>query len=134
MPKDQKGSKRNCELHSLGYLLEFLNDYNSNSEGSEDIQEENKTLINASLLGLIYEKITDYKDGSFFIPSFITMYINRETLRSVVVQKFNEHFTLNCRAFDDLKEDLCQTCHWSQSGSFRSPKNGKCYYKFTQGM
>jgi type II restriction/modification system DNA methylase subunit YeeA len=41
----------------------------------EDIQEDNKTLIMASVLGLIFEKINGYKDGSFFTPSFITMYM-----------------------------------------------------------
>src|SRR5690606_29529803 len=53
-------------------------------------QEDNKTLINASVLGLIFEKINGYKDGSFFTPGFITMYMCRETIRKAVVQKFNE--------------------------------------------
>jgi adenine-specific DNA-methyltransferase len=56
----------------------------------EEIQEDNKTLINASVLGLIFEKINGYKDGSFFTPGFITMYMCRETIRKAVVQKFNE--------------------------------------------
>ena len=54
------------------------------------IQEDNKRLINASVLGLIFEKINGYKDGSFFTPGFITMYMCRETIRRAVLQKFNE--------------------------------------------
>ncbi len=41
------------------------------------------------MLGLIFEKINGYKDGSFFTPGFVTMYMCRETLRRAVVQKFN---------------------------------------------
>jgi hypothetical protein len=106
--KDTNGRKRSGELNSLEYLLEFLNAYDFSSEGSVDIQEDNKTLINASVLGLIFEKINGYKDGSFFTPGFITMYMSRETLRQAVVQKFNERFEWNCKGFDDLREDLHQ--------------------------
>ncbi len=89
--KDKQGKKRTGNLTTLEYLFEFLNAYDFSSEGSEEIQEDNKTLINASVLGLIFEKINGYKDGSFFTPGFITMYMCRETIRKAVVQKFNEH-------------------------------------------
>ena len=88
--KNEQGKKRTGNLTTLEYLFEFLNAYDFSSEGSEDIQEENKTLINASVLGLIFEKINGYKDGSFFTPGFITMYMCRETIRRAVVQKFTE--------------------------------------------
>ncbi|WP_051205547.1 class I SAM-dependent DNA methyltransferase [Salinimicrobium xinjiangense] len=88
--KDKKGKKRSGELNALEYLFGFLNAYDFSSEGGETIQEDNKTLINASVLGLIFEKINGYKDGSFFTPGFITMYMCRETIRKAVVQKFNE--------------------------------------------
>src|SRR5690606_5754620 len=88
--KSENGKKRSGNLSTLEYLFEFLNAYDFSSEGSEEIQEDNKTLINASVLGLIFEKINGYKDGSFFTPGFITMYMCRETIRKAVVQKFNE--------------------------------------------
>ena len=88
--KDNSGNKRTGELLTIEYLFEFLNAYDFASEGSEEIQEENKRLINASVLGLIFEKINGYKDGSFFTPGFITMYMCRETIRRAVVQKFND--------------------------------------------
>ena len=86
--KDQQGRKLTGQLDSLRYLFLFLEAYDFSSEGSEEIQEENKSLINASVLGLIFEKINGYKDGSFFTPGFITMYMCRETIRRSVVQKF----------------------------------------------
>ncbi|MBY5959439.1 Eco57I restriction-modification methylase domain-containing protein [Membranicola marinus] len=88
--KDDRGKKRTGHLTTLEYLFDFLNAYDFSSEGSETIQEENKTLINASVLGLIFEKINGYKDGSFFTPGFITMYMCRETIRKAFIQKMNE--------------------------------------------
>jgi hypothetical protein len=89
-------------MRPLEYLLRFLDAYDFSGEGSEDIQEENKTLISASVLGLIFEKINGYKDGSFFTPSFITMYMCRETISRSVIQKFNEAKGWNCKAINDL--------------------------------
>jgi adenine-specific DNA-methyltransferase len=100
--KDNTGKKRTGELTTLEYLFEFLDSYDFSSEGAEDIQEDNKTLINASVLGLIFEKINGYKDGSFFTPGFITMYMCRETLRRAVLQKFNETKDWNCENLNDI--------------------------------
>ena len=100
--KNEQGKKRTGSLTTLQYLFEFLNAYDFSSEGSEEIQEENKSLINASVLGLIFEKINGYKDGSFFTPGFITMYMCRETIRRAVVQKFNETKQWKCQDLDEL--------------------------------
>jgi hypothetical protein len=100
--KNDQGKKRTGSLSTIEYLFEFLNAYDFSSEGSENIQEDNKTLINASVLGLIFEKINGYKDGSFFTPGFITMYMCRETIRKAVVQKFNEAKNWNCDSLTDL--------------------------------
>jgi len=104
--KDQNGKKRTGQLETLEYLFAFLNAYDFSSEGGEEIQEENKTLINASVLGLIFEKINGYKDGSFFTPGFITMYMSRETIRRAVVQKFNEAKGWDCKSIDDLYDRI----------------------------
>lgn len=78
----------NSSLNTLEYLLRFLDAFNFSAETSGKVQSNNKRLINASVLGLIFEKINGYKDGSFFTPGFITEYMARETLRSAVVEKF----------------------------------------------
>jgi adenine-specific DNA-methyltransferase len=104
--KDQNGKKRTGELETLEYFFAFLNAYDFSSEGGEEIQEENKTLINASVLGLIFEKINGYKDGSFFTPGFITMYMSRETIRRAVVQKFNETRGWDCKTIDDVYDRI----------------------------
>jgi len=101
--KTEFGKKRTGELATLQYLFEFLDAYDFTSEGSEEIQEENKNLINASVLGLIFEKINGYKDGSFFTPGFITMFICKETIRKAVIHRFNQKYGLSCERFEDLK-------------------------------
>lgn len=100
--KDTAGKKRTGDMNALQYLFEFLDAYDFAGEGSEDIQEDNKTLINASVLGLIFEKINGYKDGSYYTPGFITMYMCRETVRRSVVRRFNELKGWNCTDFDQL--------------------------------
>ena len=104
--KNDQGKKRTGNLTTLAYLFEFLNAYDFTSEGSEEIQEDNKSLINASVLGLIFEKINGYKDGSFFTPGFITMYMCRETIRKSVVQKFNETKKWNCSSVEELYDKI----------------------------
>jgi tRNA1(Val) A37 N6-methylase TrmN6 len=100
--KDQHGKNLKGNLDTIDYLFAFLDAYDFSSEGAEAIQEDNKTLINASVLGLIFEKINGYKDGSFFTPGFITMYMCRETIRRAVVQKFNETKDWNLKEYDEL--------------------------------
>jgi hypothetical protein len=101
--KDRSGNKQKGSINALNYIFEFLDAYDFSSEGSEQIQEENKTLINASVLGLIFEKINGYKEGSYFTPGFITTFICRETIRNVVVNKFNEIKNWKVGSFDELK-------------------------------
>ena len=93
-------------MRPLEYLLRFLDAYDFSSEGSEDIQEENKPLISASVLGLIFEKINGYRDGSFFTPSAITMYMCRETISRAVIQKFNETKGWNCQTITDIYNNI----------------------------
>lgn len=93
-------------LPVLQYFFEFLDAYDFSAEGSEEIQEENKNLINASVLGLIFEKINGYKDGSFFTPGFVTMYMCKETIRRAVVQKFNETKGWKCENLDALYDKI----------------------------
>jgi type II restriction/modification system DNA methylase subunit YeeA len=104
--KNDQGKKRTGNITTLAYLFDFLNAYDFTSEGSEEIQEDNKSLINASVLGLIFEKINGYKDGSFFTPGFITMYMCRETIRKAVVQKFNETKKWNCNDIEELYDKI----------------------------
>jgi len=100
---------RGGEAHPLHYLFDFLDAYDFGGGGGA-IQEENKRLINASVLGLIFEKINGYRDGSFYTPGFITEYMCRETVRRAVVQKFREaqgsFADFDAETFTDLQQYL----------------------------
>lgn len=100
------------KLPTLRYLLEFLDAYDFSSEGSEEVQEQAKTLINASVLGLIFEKINGHRDGSVFTPGAVTMYMSREAIQQTVVRRFNEEMGWSCKDYEALKnkdiEDYAQ--------------------------
>jgi len=94
--------KKAASLPTLNYLFQFLDAYDFASEGAEDVQEDNKTIINASVLGKVFEKINGYKDGSVFTPAFITMYMCKQSIRLAVVEKFNETKKWSINQFDEL--------------------------------
>lgn len=88
--------KNKTEEKILKYLLDFLDSYDFSSGAGESlITEENRDIINSAVLGLIFEKLNGYKDGSFYTPGFITEYMAKECIERAVVDKFND-------AFDDL--------------------------------
>ena len=90
------------DLPTLEYLFRFLDAYDFASEGKEDVQQENRSLINASVLGKVFEKINGYKDGSIYTPGFITMYMCRQAIRLAVVQKFKDEYDLDIETFGEL--------------------------------
>jgi len=105
-----KNTIKKNELNTLDYLLIFLSSYNFSSDSHAKIQKDNKTIINAAVLGLIFEKINGYRDGSYFTPGFITMYISRQTIRRAVVKKFRENENIDFDSFDDVK-NYCKIHH-----------------------
>lgn len=107
--KDGQGKKILGKKNAVEYLFDFLDAYDFGSKhntNSEPVRQDSKTLINASVLGLIFEKINGYKDGSIFTPGYITQYICQETLRKAVVDKFNAVKGWECADFEELKERI----------------------------
>ena len=102
--KDTK--KKTNKLPTLEYLFSFLDSYDFASEGTEDWQKDNKSLINASVLGKVFEKINGYKDGSIFTPAFITMFMCRQSIRLAVTEKFNEALSDKGKKFFDKFDDI----------------------------
>ena len=104
--RDGHGKRKKGEENMLFYLFSFLDAYDFSSEGGEELVNESKSLINASVLGLIYEKLNGYKDGSFYTPSFITMYMSKETISKAIIEKFNGVKGWNCATLDELDEKI----------------------------
>ena len=100
-----KGSdkkRKKGQINFLEYLFEFLDSYDFSTTISHHEKSKND-LINASVLGLIFEKINGYKDGSFFTPGHITMYMSRKAIRTAVVDKVNEALKWQCETVEDIK-------------------------------
>lgn len=87
----------------LEYLLDFLKSYNFSTHIENDLITENKEIINASVLGLIFEKINGYKDGAVYTPGLITEYMAKESIEKVFIDKFNEKYSQNCKKLDEVR-------------------------------
>jgi len=100
--KNENNQRKTGSVNLLTYLLDFLDAYNFANDNDAELSNSSKTLISASVLGLIFEKINGYKDGSFYTPSFITMYMARETIEKSIIDKFNQVKGWDCRTLADV--------------------------------
>ncbi len=106
--KDEKYQKEK-DLPLLEYLFEFLHAYDFTTT-PKDIKDNRNTsesrLINPSVLGLVFEKLNGYKEGSFYTPSFITSYMCSESITPIVLDKFNQKYNIECEDLEELKNYL----------------------------
>lgn len=100
--KDGNDKKLTGKLPLLEYIFRFLDAYKFSASDKDEDANEQKTIISASVLGLIFEKINGYKDGAFFTPNHITEYMCRAVIRQLVVDKFNDIY--GCDSYETLKE------------------------------
>lgn len=100
---DKKRKKGN--INFIEYLFEFLDSYDFSTSISHHEKSKNE-LINASVLGLIFEKINGYRDGSFYTPGNITMYMSRKAIRTAAVDKVNEALDWQCETIEDIKFNI----------------------------
>ena len=89
-------------LKSLEYLLYFLNSYDFGSDEHEAFKSEHRPIINSAVLGLIFEKINGYKEGSFFTPAFITSFMSKTVLEKRIIDLFNEKLGYSCLTMVDI--------------------------------
>lgn len=97
--KDEQ--KKGLSFTPIEYLLNFLDRYDFVGDGSDKA-----LVVNAAVLGKVFEKINGYKDGSFYTPSFVTMFICRSSIDKTVVLKFNEKYGWKCKSITDLYNQL----------------------------
>ncbi len=106
--KDEK-YKNEKDLPLLEYLFTFLHAYDFTTT-PKDIKDNKNTsesrLINPSVLGLVFEKLNGYKEGSFYTPSFITSYMCSESITTTVLDKFNQKYNIECEKLKELKNYL----------------------------
>ena len=97
---------KQTSLPFLQYFFEFLDSYDFSAENFSEIRESNKTLINSSVLGLLFEKINGYKLGSHFTPSEITMFMARESLHKTVLSRFRAKTKKKIENFNDILKNF----------------------------
>ncbi|MEJ8595753.1 DUF7149 domain-containing protein [Helicobacter pylori] len=107
--KKDKNYQKEKYLPLLKYLFAFLRAYDFTTT-PKDIKDNTNTsespLINPSVLGLVFEKLNGYKEGSFYTPSFITSYMCKESISQVVLDKFNQKYKIECEKLEELKNYL----------------------------
>ncbi|WRG01245.1 class I SAM-dependent DNA methyltransferase [Helicobacter pylori] len=98
--KKHEDYQKEKELPLLEYFFKFLRLYKFTTT-PKDIKDNTDTsesrLINPSVLGLVFEKLNGYKEGSFYTPSFITSYMCKESITPIVLDKFNAIYQWDCK-------------------------------------
>ena len=104
------GTKTNTEIPILDYLIAFLNSYSFSSEISKnDTVIAGRDIIDASVLGLIFEKLNGYRDGSFYTPSVITEYMCMKSVEKAVIDHINIEKHWNCKDLFEIKANMGMT-------------------------
>ncbi|WRA10147.1 Eco57I restriction-modification methylase domain-containing protein [Helicobacter pylori] len=107
--KKHEEYQKQKDLPLLKYLFAFLRLYKFTTT-PKDIKDNTDTseshLINPSVLGLVFEKLNGYKEGSFYTPSFITSYMCKESITPIVLDKFNAIYQWDCENLKALREKI----------------------------
>ncbi|WRE67082.1 class I SAM-dependent DNA methyltransferase [Helicobacter pylori] len=107
--KKHEDYQKEKPLPLLEYFFAFLRLYKFTTT-PKDIKDNTDTsesrLINPSVLGLVFEKLNGYKEGSFYTPSFITSYMCKESIAPIVLDKFNQTYKIECDKLKELKNYL----------------------------
>ncbi|GAA8142143.1 class I SAM-dependent DNA methyltransferase [Helicobacter pylori] len=107
--KKHEDYQKEKDLPLLKYLFEFLCVYDFTTTPKDIKDNQNKSesrLINPSVLGLVFEKLNGYKEGSFYTPSFITSYMCKESITPIVRDKFNAIYQWDCKDLEALREKI----------------------------
>ncbi len=107
--KKHEDYQKQKDLPLLKYLFEFLRVYDFTTTPKDIKDNQNKSesrLINPSVLGLVFEKLNGYKEGSFYTPSFITSYMCKESIMTIVRDKFNATYQWDCENLKALREKI----------------------------
>ncbi len=104
--KKHENYQKDKPLPLLEYFFKFLRLYKFTTtpkDIKDSIDTSESRLINPSVLGLVFEKLNGYKEGSFYTPSFITSYMCKESITPIVLDKFNAIYQWDCEKLEALK-------------------------------
>ncbi|MEM5315895.1 N-6 DNA methylase [Paraburkholderia sp. JHI869] len=98
------------ERHVLAYLLDFLAafDYSAGLVGSvaQAPAASNRRCLDASALGLVFEKLNGYRDGAWYTPGSVAMQLARPAVTHAALNRVNRARGWGCTSLDQLSESI----------------------------
>jgi|GEM_PF-661796 len=96
--KSEKFIRKQGKTRLLDYLFEFLSAYRFEGKGDPS------SLISPAVLGLVFEKINGYKDGSYYTPTEITDFMAKTAIEKAILSKVKEQLGLDYSDFEEFKK------------------------------
>lgn len=82
-------------------LLEFLDTFEFAFASDADEKR-----VDAATLGLVFEKLNGYRDGAWYTPGSVAMFLAREAIEGAVLGRFNRIKGWHCTTIDQLSESI----------------------------
>jgi len=91
------------ERHVLAYLLDFLAafEFSAGLAGAA-----RRRCLDASALGLVFEKLNGYRDGAWYTPGCVAMQLARPAITQAALNRFNRAKGWRCTNIDQLSESI----------------------------
>ncbi|MCP3708197.1 BREX-1 system adenine-specific DNA-methyltransferase PglX [Paraburkholderia sp. CNPSo 3274] len=93
------------ERHTLAYLLDFLAAFDfSAGLVARAPTVVNRRCLDASALGLVFEKLNGYRDGAWYTPGSVAMQLARPAITHAAINRLNRAKGWRCTNVDQLSE------------------------------
>ncbi|MEX3929686.1 N-6 DNA methylase [Paraburkholderia sp. BR10936] len=93
------------ERHTLAYLLDFLATFDfSAGLVAREPTVANRRCLDASSLGLVFEKLNGYRDGAWYTPGSVAMQLARPAITHAALNRLNRAKGWHCTNIDQLSE------------------------------
>ncbi|WP_028213274.1 Eco57I restriction-modification methylase domain-containing protein [Paraburkholderia mimosarum] len=96
-------SEASGERHVLAYLLDFLAafEFSTGLAGGAS-----RRCLDASALGLVFEKLNGYRDGAWYTPGSVAMQLARPAVTQAALNRFNRAKGWRCTSIDQLSKSI----------------------------
>ncbi|WP_321927870.1 type IIG restriction enzyme/methyltransferase [Paraburkholderia guartelaensis] len=93
------------ERHTLASLLDFLAAFDfSAGLVAREPTAANRRCLDASSLGLVFEKLNGYRDGAWYTPGSVAMQLARPAITEAALNRLNRAKGWHCTNIDQLSE------------------------------
>lgn len=94
------------EIPLLQYMFDFFNSYKFDASVNVNDTLSQGDIIDAAVLGLIFEKLNGYRDGSYYTPSDVTSYMCRELIEATIIDKIKNEMKWPCNDLFEIKSRM----------------------------